>query len=140
MSLGRVLLWGVGLMLVAFGLAYLVSPVSMLELTGGTASTPAAITDVRATYGGFQLGLGAFLCWSALASERVPSALLALSLVAGAIGGCRLLGVAVDGGFGPTLLIGPIHLSALVFELATGVLAFVAFSRARAGLSASSFL
>ena len=136
MSLGRALLWGIGLMSVAFGMAYLVSPVSMLELTGGSASTPAAATDVRATYGGFQLGLGAFLIWSALASQRVASALLALSLIAGAIGGCRLLGVLIDGGFGPTLLIGPIHISALVFELATGVLAFVAFSRARdVGLS-----
>ncbi len=131
MSLGRVLLWGIGLMSVAFGMAYVVSPVSMLELTGGSPSTPAATTDVRATYGGLQLGLGAFLLWSALASERVPSALLALSLVAGAMGGCRLLGVLIDGGFGPTLLIGPIHISALVFELSTGVLAFVAFSRAR---------
>ncbi len=131
MSLGRVLLWGIGLMSVAFGMAYLVSPVSMLELTGGSASTPAAITDVRATYGGLQLGLGAYLLWSALAPERIPSALLALSLVAGAVGGCRLLGVLIDGDFGPTLLIGPIHISALVFELSTCVLAFVAFSRAR---------
>ncbi len=131
MSLGRALLWGIGLMSVAFGMAYLVSPVSMLELTGGSASAPAAITDIRATYGGLQLGLGVFLLWSVLASERVPSALLALSLVAGATGGCRLLGVVVDGGFGPTLLIGPIHISALVFELSTAVLAFVAFSRTR---------
>ena len=131
MSLARVLLWGIGLMSVAFGMAYLVSPVSMLELTGGSASTAAAATDVRATYGGLQLGLGAFLLWSALASERFPSALLALSLVAGAMGGCRLLGVLIDGGLGPTMFIGPIHIGALVFELATGALAFVAFSRAR---------
>ncbi len=138
MSLARILLWGIGLMSVVFGMAYLVSPVSMLELTGGSAPTPAAATDVRATYGGLQLGLGAFFLWSVLASERLPSALLALSLVGVAMGGCRLLGVLIDGGAGPTLLIGPIHISALVFELATGVLAFVAFSRERrVGLSAA---
>ena len=81
MLLGRALLWGIGLMSVAFGMAYLVSPVSMLELTGGSALTPAATTDVRATYGGLQLGLGAFLLWSALAPERIPSALLAHSVM-----------------------------------------------------------
>ena len=43
----------------------------------------------------------------------------------------QAFGVLIDGGLGPPLLIGPIHISALVFELATGVLAFVAFSRAR---------
>ena len=138
MSLGRILLWSIGLMSVAFGFAYVVSPVSMLELTGGSASTPAAITDVRATYGGLQLGLGAFLVWSALESERIPSALIALGLIAGALGGCRLLGVVVDGGLGPTLLIGPVHVSALVFELGTSVLAFVALSRVRnLGMSAA---
>ncbi len=138
MSLGSVLLWATGLMSVAFGMAYIVSPTSMVELTGGVAPTPAAATDVRATYGGLQLGLGAYLLWSALAPERFPSALLALSLIAGAVGGSRLVGVLVDGGLGPTLLIGPIHISALVFELATCALAFLAFQRAReAKLSAA---
>ena len=78
MSYGRILLWSLGLMLVGFGLAYLLSPVSMAALTGVSASTPAATTDIRATYGGYQLGVGAFLLWSALAPDRIPSGLLAL--------------------------------------------------------------
>ena len=95
-------------------------------------------TLIASLVNSFLSGLGAFLVWSALESGRIPSALVALGLIAGALGGCRLLGVVLDGGLGPTLLIGPVHVSALIFELGTSVLAFVALSRVRnLGLSAA---
>ena len=97
MSFERALLWSLGLMLLLFGIGYLVSPVSMLALTGASASAPAEITDVRATYGGFQIGVGAFLIWSALAPPRLSSGLFSLGLAAGSVGLCRLAGVIVDG-------------------------------------------
>ena len=136
MSFGRILLWGLGLMLVAFGFAYLMFPVSMAALTGVSVSTPAAITDIRATYGGLQLGVGAFLLWSALAPDRIPSGLLALGLSAGGVASCRLVGLVVDGGSGPG--IGPVHISAFVFEVATMFSALIGFFRTRSGQSPSA--
>ncbi len=131
MSFERALLWSLGLMLLLFGIGYLVSPVSMLALTGASASAPAEITDVRATYGGFQIGVGALLIWSALAPPRLSSGLFSLGLAAGSVGLCRLVGLIVDGDFGPVLFMGPIHISALAFELAASALAFVGFARVR---------
>ena len=132
MAFGRILLWSIGLMLVGFGLAYLVAPVGMVALTGVVAATPAAITDARATYGGFQIGFGAFLLWCALAPQRIPAGLVALGLTAGAIALGRGVGLALDRDLGPTLGIGPVHVSALVFEIATALLAFLALARSRA--------
>ena len=129
MSFERIFLLVLGGMLLVFGIGYLVLPVPMLEMTGVSAGAPAAITDARATYGGFQIGLGVFLLWSAREPRRIPSALFCLGLVAGALGTCRLVGILVDGSLGPHLLVAPIHPSAMAFELASALVAFLLFAR-----------
>ena len=86
------------------------------------------VYDLRHTHATALLAQGVHV---KVAAERLGHATTRLTLARWLQGVCRLLGVVVDGGLGPTLLLGPIHISALVFELATGALAFVAFSRAR---------
>ena len=61
MAFARIYLRLMGAMSLFFGLVYLLAPESMTAPTGFGALSPGALTDVRATYGGFQLGSGAFL-------------------------------------------------------------------------------
>jgi hypothetical protein len=66
---------------------------------------PSAVIDFRATYGGFELGLAAFLAWCLAAPDpsttpgagRLRAGLLASALTIGGFGVTRLIGLAVDG-------------------------------------------
>ena len=49
------------LALMTLGLAYFIQPHEMTNISGMLLMAPAAITDVRAYYGGLQLGLAAYL-------------------------------------------------------------------------------
>ncbi len=102
-----------------FGALYLVAPGPFAEASG-LAPAPEGLTDVRATYGGFQLGFAAFLAWSAAAPERHRAALLATALVVGCVGAGRLFGLLVDG------VATRFHLFGLAFEISV-TLASLAF-------------
>ena len=80
-----------------FGFWYLLAPASLTDPTGFGPLGPNALTDVRATYGGFQIGSGLFLLWAAADPARVRVALVLQALTIGAIGSCRLVGIAIDG-------------------------------------------
>lgn len=49
------------LILAGFGLAYFIRPQETANLSGMLLMAPAAVTDVRAYYGGLQLGLAVWL-------------------------------------------------------------------------------
>ena len=125
MSFGRVLVWIAGVMFLVFGLAYLLTPASLVEPAGISLSTPSALTDVRATYGGFALGLAAFLLWSALVPKRVAVGLVALALIEAGVGLCRAIGVMVDGA------LNQFHITAFLIEISLALLALIALARAR---------
>lgn len=110
MNLARVFLRLMGAMSVFFGLVYLAVPGPMIEAAGFGAVLPAGVTDVRATYGGFQIGMGAFLFWTAAAEERVRGGLLLILFSIGAVGASRSVGLMLDGDFNA------FHLSGLVTE------------------------
>ncbi|OED44692.1 hypothetical protein AB833_00985 [Chromatiales bacterium (ex Bugula neritina AB1)] len=98
-----------------FGIIYLLFPAGLAQSAGLQYST-SGLTDIRATYGGFQIGLALFLGWSALNPDRYRAALMALLLIFASVGGSRLYGLSIDGA--PNLF----HSIALTFELA--VIAF----------------
>ena len=87
----------------AFGIGYLLAPAALTEPAGFGALGPSATTDVRATYGGFQIGMGAFLLWSAFSSgrrgteERFRIALVLVALSIGAVLASRAIGLVMDG-------------------------------------------
>jgi len=97
MSLARTYLRILGSMTLFFGLVYLLSPQSMTDPTGFGALGPAATTDVRATYGGLQIGLGLFLLWAAAQEARVRLALVLQVLTIGAVASARAIGILLDG-------------------------------------------
>jgi hypothetical protein len=97
MLLARILLIVSTLMFGGFALAFLWNPVATGALVEIRPETAAARIEIRAIYGGFELGLAAFLIWSLLAPERLASGLLINGLVLGFVAVCRLIGVAAEG-------------------------------------------
>ena len=110
MKLARIALLAIGLFTILFGVVYLLAPAVMTDPAGFGVLSASATTDVRATYGGFQLGMGLFLVWSAGSAERVRPALLLTALSVGAVGLSRAIGLALDGG------LNSFHQTGLAFE------------------------
>ncbi|MAG32486.1 MAG: hypothetical protein CL908_16510 [Deltaproteobacteria bacterium] len=127
MTLPRFFLLGFGFLSLVFGLAYLLAPAALTEPAGFGELSATAMTDVRATYGGFQIGMGAFLVWAARAEERHKGALVLVALSIGAVFFSRLAGLALDGE------LNEFHASGLVTEsILTALTLFVLYRTQRA--------
>lgn len=99
--------WALLLGAVAFaviGLGFLIVPVQWAALVEIALPTPMARTDLRATYGGFDLTTGVFLALCALRSDWIRPGLIAFSLAAAGFGGGRILGIVVEGTASPLML------------------------------------
>ncbi|WP_295877870.1 DUF4345 family protein [uncultured Zhongshania sp.] len=81
----------VATMLMLIGLAYLLVPVEVLSLTGQFNLDGDALIDVRATYGGFQVGLGLFLFVQIFRRENIAFSLLLLAIIFISVGSVRFV-------------------------------------------------
>lgn len=127
-TFARVVLWVSALSFAGIGVAALVAPAATVAGAGlGPLPEPAraGLTEIRAMYGGLELGLAAFLAWCTLAPERLPTGLLATVLTLGGLGAARLLGIAVDQPDGWQMP------AFAVIELSGAVAAGVAWTRLR---------
>lgn len=79
-----------------FGLTLLLAP-SVIEGTGVTLTTASARTEIRAFYGGLELGLALFFVIGAIKTSWLRSALCAQACSLGLIACARLFGVIIDG-------------------------------------------
>lgn len=86
-----------GLGFMGLGLLYAINPNLMFILTGTELVQMGSITDVRATYGGFQLSLGAYLVYRSRQDSGVQSELLLLTLLFVCLAVIRSVGVMIDG-------------------------------------------
>jgi hypothetical protein len=86
---------------------------------GLVGSTPTGTTELRAMYGGAQMGIGALCAFALMRREFAPSALLMLCFLTGGLGFTRLLGLVIDGS-GSAYTFG-----ALSFEIPSTALAVV---------------
>lgn len=87
----------IGLTFTGFGLWLLMDPEALTRLIGLKMETVSARTEIRAFYGGLELGIGAFLLGCALFRNGV---MIGLGLVACALGGAgaaRLGSLVQDG-------------------------------------------
>lgn len=98
MSLPRAVLLLAGIAFTGFGLAFTLWPLPMGRLVEIPLPTPTARIDFAATYGGFELGFGAFLLVCARrAAWLVPGLWATASALAG-FAMVRLLGLALAAG------------------------------------------
>lgn len=97
MSLTKSYLLVVGVLTILFGVIYLFVPATMTDPAGFGPLRGSALTDIRATYGGFQIGMGAFLLWAAGAEDRMRAGLILIALSIGSLFLSRALGVLMDG-------------------------------------------
>ena len=98
----RVVLWLGGLGFLAFGLAFLVSPLETLAAAGIALQGDLAATELRAFYGGLELALGGLLIAADLGGARRHGLILCLASYGG-IGAARVLGIALAGSATPFL-------------------------------------
>ncbi len=82
---------------VSVGLCFVAAPDFMAGLVEIEGMSAAARTDVRATYGGLDLGVGAFVAWCAADPDKTRVGLAASVAGLVGLGLVRLLGMALDG-------------------------------------------
>ncbi len=121
--MGRIVLLGMGLLWIAFGVVGLIAPVMILGAVGLDIGTADALADARATSGGAQIGLGLFFVYCSRAEGSQRAGLIALALVAAGFGLARSFGIVVDGARGG------ITFFALTTEAIAVALAWIALSR-----------
>ena len=113
----RIFLILVAVLFGLFAALYTFAPTGVVESVGIQAS-PSGLTDIRATYGGFQLGFCLFVIWALGDASRYSVALLATGLTIGCVGLVRLFGVLIDGS--PETF----HYIAFVFEIILPAVSF----------------
>lgn len=112
----------IAVILTFFGLLYLISPQTLAGVAGLEA-TPSGLTDIRATYGGFQSGFALFLFWSCRHEHRLASALMATGIIFCCVGLSRLSGIIVDGEFST------FNLTGLIFEIVLTIACIIFYRR-----------
>jgi hypothetical protein len=105
MALPRVILWLTAIGFVAFGVAFTFWPSSMAGLLDISLPTPTARIDFAATYGGFELGFGAFLVACARRRDWTEIGLLAGALALGGFAIVRLLTLVLAGPAGTPIYV-----------------------------------
>lgn len=117
---GTVVLLLAALGFLGFGIAIVAAPEAVLAPVG-ISGTAAGLVELRAFYGGLEIGLAAFLFACAARRDWRPPGLLAVGLVNGGIALARLLGIAQTGEFTSFFAV------ALAWEIGFTVAALVAF-------------
>ncbi len=122
MRIARLVLLVFGLMFLGFGLAFAAAPWSMAKLIGLQATSPQAVTELRAFYGGLEIGLGAFMIACAATRRWMRAGLQSLLVVCAGIAAGRVFGLAIDNSASTLMW------AALATEVAGAVLAVVAIN------------
>lgn len=127
MSLGRFSLILSAVVFLAFGSAFLFFPIRMASLVSMELSVPSAVIDVRATYGGFVIGMAAFFWLCSSREALIRPGLMAQAVSLGGFVFGRSIGLAVDGAANSLIYV------LLVGEISGCALALFALSSERVG-------
>lgn len=101
----RGFLFVAAIVLLAYALPFLFAPKLLGQLVQIEYVGPNAYVEIRAFYGGLELGIALYLMWSALAAQRMPYALMMFGLVFFPAGAARAWGVLQYGATGPSQLV-----------------------------------
>ena len=94
--MGRIILLVTALVFVILGAAFVMIPVRMADVIDLGVVAPSAVADVRAVYGGMNIGFGVFLTWCGLAIPRVNTGLLAALMVFVGLASGRMVGIIAE--------------------------------------------
>ena len=94
MSLDRVVLALSSAFVLLAGVACIVAPASFAQQAGLSAA-PSALTEIRAFYGGLQVGIGCFLIWCIRQRTLTFAGLLLVAFAVGGAGIARVLGMLI---------------------------------------------
>ena len=105
MTSWRLLLVIIGMSFVGFGAAFIAWPGDMARIVSLALINSTARTDVRATYGGLEFGVGVFFLSCALRRDFVRVGLFASACVLVAMATARFVGLVLDGFWQPLELV-----------------------------------
>ncbi len=125
MTLPRILLLGSAAIFIVVGALFLIIPQPFAAVLEIAAPTAMARTDLRATYGGLELGFGIFLVICVLKRQWMQPGLLALALATGGFAAGRLVSLIVEG------TISRLMLMFMILEIVVTLGAIVFFRRSR---------
>src|SRR6476659_9861582 len=97
MRFSKGLLWVASAIFVGIGVLFTVRPETLIVFHDNPSATAAGRIEIRAVYGGIELGLGVFFAMAARSDSRRRAGLLVAALVSGGAGVARFLGLAVEG-------------------------------------------
>lgn len=123
MTLARLVLVLNAITFAVLGAWSLLAPATVASHIDLGLTSPTARADFMAFYGGFELGLAAFLAWCALRPARVRPGLVALGLGLSGAGLGRLAGILSGGPVQPNMY------AFLVFELGFAALCAILLRR-----------
>jgi hypothetical protein len=121
----RIFLGLFGLMWFGYGVWCFLDPGYLREAAGIAALSATGSVDLRATYGGLQMGIGALLLGGALRAPLTRSVLLCYGVLCAGIGTSRLSGALLESEWSSYTLL------AVCFELGSAALALFFLSRMR---------
>ena len=99
----------------AFGLAFIVMPEALLSEVDLELTAPSAFVEIRAMYGGLQLGLAVFIATAMLGRTPKRAAILVSALTLGGLATARLIGMPAASTYAThLLLLGPEAFGAIV--------------------------
>ena len=104
---------------IGIGVVFVFAPVDWARVVDIELPTPISRTDLRATYGGFDLGFGVFLAFCALRRDWIRPGLAAMAIALAGFAGGRTYGILVDGC--PSMLMP----SFAILEASGSILAFL---------------
>src|SRR6188474_3350652 len=109
---------------IGIGVLFLFAPAEWARVVQIELPTPMSRTDLRATYGGFDLGFGIFLALCGLWPAWVPPGLVAMGITLAFFSCGRMIGIAVE--HSPD----PLMVSLAVLEGSGSILAYLLYLRA----------
>ena len=93
----RLVLWLSAAAFAGVGAAFLVAPEAMAARVGASLAGATAANDVRAVYGGLQLGVAACLAWCARRPDALRMGLAVQLFTFGGLAAARFVSLLLDG-------------------------------------------
>lgn len=125
MTFPRAVLVLTGIAFLGFGLVFMLNPVGTIERVGIRVDLPQSIIEIRAMYGGLELGLGTFFLVASARERWIRAGLGAAMLSLGGLAIGRAVGMLAAGEADSLMLL------LMVLETTGAILALVAFRAVR---------